>query len=318
MDATSSLIDQESRIEGLKNSIIPVFGDALDKIGFKVTEKANRSAQARLSKNIKILNRWEKKDESLFRKKRYEVKLQLERLTKEKIECQRQHQRRIADMKFMKPSKAADSKKPIQADQMSCASSASDVIDSAAQHTTENVYPDAQAVAIENKLDPPKRSRLKQSRSQTAEMSKRLKVRRNLTFAQSQQAFDRPLTSVSAEPKPEYLSKNSNPEEYHQIEESGNVKSRNDSEWVRKKSRELSRSSPRHPQQQNWHKGFGRPVFCLYHKNNLLPPTVEEKLQKEHWRVKGLNERVERFLAKENPGGSLAEQPCRKYKPKLY
>ena len=81
--------DQDTRIEGIKNSIIAVYGDALDKIGFGVAEKANRYAQARLGKTIKTLNTLENKDETFYRKKKYALRQQLGKLQQEQIKLKR-------------------------------------------------------------------------------------------------------------------------------------------------------------------------------------------------------------------------------------
>ena len=77
--------EQENRIEGLKSSIIAVYGDALDKVGFSITEKANRSAQTRLDKTLKSIDKMESREELMYRKQKYNMQTSLDRLQQKKI-----------------------------------------------------------------------------------------------------------------------------------------------------------------------------------------------------------------------------------------
>lgn len=85
-------------LKGLKSSIISVYGDALDKIGFSITEKANRSAQTRLGKTLKSLEKMETKEEVMYRKRKYEMQVQLDKLQQQKVNMRREHLKKASSL----------------------------------------------------------------------------------------------------------------------------------------------------------------------------------------------------------------------------
>ena len=72
-----------------KASIIVVHGKVLDKIGFGVAERANRSAELRLSKTLNTLEVMAVKEHAKYRKEKYSLESQLEKLNGYRLKLRR-------------------------------------------------------------------------------------------------------------------------------------------------------------------------------------------------------------------------------------
>ena len=86
--------DVSKSSQAVKASIIVVHGNALDKIGFHIAEKANRSAELRLEKTLQTLNMMEMKGQSKFRKERISVQENLNRLRNEQLQMRRRQMKK--------------------------------------------------------------------------------------------------------------------------------------------------------------------------------------------------------------------------------
>lgn len=84
------MADGSPTSQATKNSIIVVHGDVLDKIGFHIAEKANRSAELRLEKTLHTLHLMELKGETKHRKERLCVQESLDRLKDYQLRIRRQ------------------------------------------------------------------------------------------------------------------------------------------------------------------------------------------------------------------------------------
>ena len=51
-------------------SVIAVYGDALDKLGFEMARKANRNVEKRLTKTLKVYDEMENKNDAKYRKEK--------------------------------------------------------------------------------------------------------------------------------------------------------------------------------------------------------------------------------------------------------
>ncbi len=51
-------------------SVIAVYGDALDKLGFEIARKANRNAEKRLTKTLTVYDDMASRNDASYRKER--------------------------------------------------------------------------------------------------------------------------------------------------------------------------------------------------------------------------------------------------------